>query len=220
MRPMVFAVGVLVLTGCVSTRSIPLQRERIATLKGGTITLTKREKPPFSATTAGKAMFGAIGAVAMIVHGNKIVEENAIEDPAGYIATALAGELASANAMTVVPTEGVLARGRNPAELARQYSGADLLLDVQTVNWTFVYFLPDLTRYRVVYSAKLRLIDTKTGKGVAEGFCARVPEKSDDAPSYDELLADQAARLKQELATAADHCISDFRAKVFLLPPP
>jgi hypothetical protein len=116
--------------------------------------------------------------------------------------------------MTVVPADGVLARSTNPAELARQYSGADLLLDVQTVNWGFAYFPTDWNNYRVIYSAKARLIDTKTRKVLAEGFCSRVPEKTDDAPSHEELLANQAARLKQELEAAADHCISEFRAKV------
>ncbi len=214
MRLAVLTISVLTLTGCVSTKVVPIQQERMANLKGSTITVTTREKPSFGATTAGKASFGLLGAAAMISAGNEIVKKNAVEDPAGSIARELANSFASANAMTVVPTEGVLAKGTNPAELARQYSGADLLLDVQTVNWGFAYFPTDWNNYRVIYSAKARLIDTKTRKVLAEGFCSRVPEKTDDAPSHEELLANQAARLKQELEAAADHCISEFRAKV------
>ncbi len=210
----VLAISVLTLTGCVSTKVVPIQQERMANLKGSTITVTTREKPSFGATTAGKASFGLLGAAAMISAGNEIVKKNAVEDPAGSIARELANSFATANAMTVVPTEGVLAKGTNPAELARQYSGADLLLDVQTVNWGFAYFPTDWNNYRVIYSAKARLIDTKTRKVLAEGFCSRVPDKTDDAPSHEELLANQAARLKQELQVAADHCISEFRAKV------
>ncbi|HEX9982924.1 MAG TPA: hypothetical protein VGF69_06655 [Thermoanaerobaculia bacterium] len=220
MRMMVMAVSVVVLlTGCVSTQTVPLRQERLAALQGGTITVTNRPKPGFTALTAGKAMFGMIGAAAMIVAGNKIIEENAVEDPAGYIATALATELASANTMTLVPKEGVLARSWKPAELARQYTGSDLLLDIQTVNWSFGYFPSDWNNYRVIYNAKLRLIDTKSGKLLAAGFCSSIPDKSADAPSHDELLADNAARLKQELTEAADHCIIDFRTKVLLSPP-
>ncbi|HEU4887739.1 MAG TPA: hypothetical protein VFV49_07635 [Thermoanaerobaculia bacterium] len=214
MSLIVLGIGMVALTGCVSTKIVPIQQDRIANLNGRTITVTTREKPSFGAMTAGKATFGLLGAAAMISAGNKLVEKNAIEDPAGYIASELAGSFASANAMTVVPTEGVLAKSTNPGELARQYAGADILLDVQTVNWSFAYFPTDWNSYRVIYSAKARLIDTKTRKILAEGFCARVPDKTEDAPGYDELLDNQAARLKQELKTAADHCISEFRAKV------
>ena len=47
-----------------------------------------------------------------------------------------------------------------------------------------------------------------------EGFCARVPEQTDGAPSRDQLLADQAAALKRELRAAADHCIGEFKTNV------
>ena len=62
---------------------------------------------------------------------------------------------------------------------------------VRTVNWSFAYFPTDWNSYRVIYSAKLRLTDTRNRKVLAEGFCARIPEKSDSAPGYEELLADQ-----------------------------
>jgi hypothetical protein len=195
---MIVVAGLVTLTGCVSTKIVPLQQARMATLQGKTLTVLKREKPAFTAGTAGKAAFGLIGATAMIVKGNSIVRENDIEDPAVYIAEELAGDLANAHSMTVVPAGG----------------SADVLLDVQTVNWSFLYFPTDWNSYRVIYSAKLRLMDNRSRKMLAEGFCARIPEKSDSAPGYDELMADQAARLKQELTAGADHCIAEFRSKV------
>lgn len=197
-RMLVLAAGLVTLTGCVSTKIVPLQQRGMASLQGKTLTVAKREKPAFTAGTAGKAAFGLIGATAMIVKGNSIIQENNVEDPAEYIANELAGDLASAHAMAVVPADSV----------------ADILLDVRTVNWSFVYFPTDWNSYRVIYSAKLKLIDNRSRKVLAEGFCARVPEKSDSAPGYDELLADQAARLKQELRAGADHCIAELRAKV------
>jgi phosphatidylglycerophosphatase A len=197
-RMMVLVAGLVTFAGCVSTKIVPLEQGRMASLRGKTLTVAKREKPSFGAMTAGKALLGAIGAVAMIAKGNSIVQENNVEDPAGYIAKELAGDLATAHSMTVVQAEG----------------GADILLDVRTVNWSFVYFPTAPHRYRVIYSAKLKLTDTRSGKVLAEGFCARIPEKSDSAPGYEELLADQAARLKQELTAGADQCIGEFRSKV------
>lgn len=139
--------------GFVSTKIVPLQQARMASLQGKTLTVLKREKPSFAAMTAGKAAFGLIGATAMVVMANSIVKENNIEDPAGYIAEELAGDLANAH-------------GQSEPQM------------------------------------------------LAEGFCARIPEKSDNAPGYDELMADQATRLKQELTAGADHCIAEFRSKV------
>jgi hypothetical protein len=197
-RMMVVVAGLVTFVGCVSTKIVPLQQARMASLQGKTLAVAKHEKPSFTAGTAGKAAFGMIGAAAMIAKGNSIVQENHVEDPAVYIAKELAGDLSTAHSMTLVPAEG----------------GADILLDVRTVNWSFIYFPTDWNSYRVIYSTKLKLTEAKSGKVLAEGFCARIPEKSDGAPGYEELMADQAARLKQELKAGADQCIGEFRSKV------
>jgi hypothetical protein len=215
-RAIGIVVGLIMLSGCVSTKIVPVKEKDLAGLQGGTVTTSSREKPAFSAMTAGKAMFGAIGGAAMVVAGNKIVEENNVEDPANYIAQELVKGFADVNALTLIGSDGVIASGTKPAELAKQYSRASVLLDVQTINWSFVYFPTDWNSYRVIYSAKMRLIDTKKGKLLAEGFCSRVPEKADNAPSHEQLLADQAAGLKKELAIAADHCITTFRNEVLM----
>lgn len=209
----------LALTGCVSTKTIPLQGESIAARHGGTITASVREKPDFSAMTAGKAMFGMIGAAAMISAGNEIVRTNGVEDPAVVIGDRLMADLAAAHSLNVKARSNAIAATNEPDKLASLYPETDLLLDVQTVNWSTVYFPTDWNSYRVIYSVKLRLLDTHKGKMVAEGFCARVPEKSDDAPGYDELLADNAAVLKRELAIATDYCVGELRSKVLSLPP-
>lgn len=206
--------GALMLGGCVSTKNV---RADVATLRStapARITTTTREKPDFAAMTAGKAMFGMVGGLAMIAAGNSIIKENDVEDPAGYIAAELSSELASTLGAQVVDNGGKVADTARPGELAKLYPGADLLLDVQTINWSFTYFPTDWNSYRLIYSAKLRLIDTRTGALRAEGFCARVPEKSENAPSREQLLADRAAGLKRELRVAADHCIGEFKAKV------
>ena len=52
---------------------------------------------------------------------------------------------------------------------------------------------------------------------IAEGFCSYVPDKTPDAPSKEELLANKAERLKQELDKAADHCIETFRTETLKL---
>lgn len=203
------------LTGCVSTKNVKVDVEALRADQPATVTVSARKKPDFAAVTAGKAAIGGlIGALAMINAGNDIVEENGVEDPANYIGAELAKSLAESLGVQPVENGGKLADSGKPGDLAKLYGNAHLLLDVQTVNWSFGYFPTDWNNYRVIYSAKLRLVDTRTGKLRAEGFCARVPEKSDGAPSRDQLLADGAALLKSELKVAADYCIGQFKANV------
>lgn len=208
------AAGAMLLSGCVSTKNIKADAAALRTGAAATVTVSQREKPSFSAMTAGKAGFGLIGAAAMIAAGNDIIRKNEVDDPANYIAAELAAQMAASLGAQVVPNAGVTTKASNARELAKAYPAADLLLDVQTINWSFVYFPTDWNNYRVVYSAKLRLVDTRSGAMKAEGFCARVPEKTADAPSRDQLLDDNAAGLKRELRIAADHCIGELRDKV------
>lgn len=214
LRQFVLIAFAFSLAGCVSTKTAPLDLQRIANLQGGTVAISRRAKTDFAAITAGKATFGLIGAAAMIAAGNKIVTENAIDDPAVYIGQKLVTDLAAVHALSVVDVGDILADSSDVKKLAGQYAKADLLLDVQTVNWSFGYFATDWNNYRVIYSTKLRLIDTKGERLLAEGFCSRLPDQTPDAPSHDELLANGAGRLKKELAISADHCVNEFRSKV------
>lgn len=91
------------------------------------------------------------------------------------------------------------------------------MLDVRTINWSFVYFPTDWNHYRVLYSAQARLIDAKTKAVVAEGFCARVPDKADVSLTYDAMQADGWTGLKTELAAAGAYCLEKFRTETFNL---
>jgi hypothetical protein len=216
LRSIILLAGVALLTGCVSTKTVPLQKDTISSYQGRTIAVSSRERPAFAAMTAGKAMFGAIGGAAMVMAGNKIVEENEVQDPAQIISQKLLETFSTGHSLKLVSTDGVIAKGMKVDDLSKQYSGADILLDVQTTGWNLAYFPTDWNSYRVIYAAKLRIIDTHKSKVLAEGFCSRVPEKTDSAPSYDQLLENKADRLKQELALAAEFCVNEFRSKVLV----
>jgi hypothetical protein len=80
-------------------------------------------------------------------------------------------------------------------------------------------------KYRVRYTAYLRLIDAKfvhliderKGRVIARGSCSYIPQEMPLSSAYDQLLANGAQRLKEELEVAARFCIDEFRAKLF--PP-
>jgi hypothetical protein len=128
-----------------------------------------------------------------------------VGDPANDISKALLAALSSQYELKAIdqPIEKADASALTQAEA----QGSRFAIDVQTVNWGFAYFPSNWTHYRVIYGATAKVVDLKTQQVVAEGSCKSMPETEANAPTYDDLLAENAARLKQELATAAKACI-------------
>ena len=204
------------LAGCVSTKTVGVAPNALAQYRGATVTVAHREKGGFIAQTAGKAMFGAIGAVAMIHAGNELIRDDQVPDPAVSIGQALESDLAGQDGLKTVDTT-VSTDTVDVSKLASQYKDADLLVDVVTTYWGIVYFPTNWSHYKLLYSVKLRLIDTKQAKVIAEGFCTRKQETSPDAaPTKAQLLDNQAAGLKKELADAGSYCTEEFREKALL----
>lgn len=205
--------ALVVLSGCVSTKNIPIDHSKASLTKPEKILTSKRAKPDFSAMTAGKAAFGLLGAAAMISAGNDIIKENKVEDPAYFISSELSKVLSEKYHLEQVESKNLI-KGSKPTQIAEAYSNSDWVIDIETINWSFAYFPTDWNNYRVIYSAKLRLIDTRDRSVIAEGFCSRVPEEDGQAPSYDELLKKNAEKLKLELQEAAVYCVDEFKNNV------
>lgn len=210
-------LSITLLSGCVSTKNMPIAESALENMREKEITTTTRTKPPFSAMTAGKAAFGMLGAAAMISAGNKIVLENNVDDPASYIADELLAALVHSYELKVQDSDELILTSEKVPAIAEQYHNSPYLLDVRTINWSFGYFPMDWNSYRVIYSAKLRLIDIKSKKIISEGFCSRVPEKTNGAPSKEQLLGNKAEGLKAELKIAANFCINEFKQKTLSL---
>ena len=100
------------------------------------------------------------------------------------------------------------------ASLSRDAGHKGVVLDVETINWMFIYFPLDWSHYRIMYVARARLIDANTGKRIAQAPCTY---KSDDKtpPTYDQMLADKAALLKTMLAAAANSCAEIWRKALY-----
>jgi len=203
----------VVMYGCATLNQKPLD-SKATNLSGTTVTYTARVKPSFAAMTAGKAAFAMIGAVAMISAGNNIISHNKVPDPADTIASGLAKELESDYGATLVmPPIGV--DEDSPSQIAARTKGAArFVIDAQTINWSFGYFPTDWNHYRVIYVAKVRIIDIQKKTVVAEGFCKHIPDSNLNAPTYDELLADEAAGLKSRLNDIANECMQSMKAQM------
>ena len=113
--------SVIILTGCVSTKNVKIEKDVAEQMIGKSMVTTISEKPDFAAMTAGKAMFAMVGTVAMINEGNRIVRENDIDDPAHYISGQLAEDLSNGRSLKVSST-GNIEASDNIVELATKYS--------------------------------------------------------------------------------------------------
>lgn len=200
------------LVGCapVSTKSI----NSTAGLQGKRLAVTSHPIPDFSAGTAGKAMFAMVGAIAMIHAGNELVRQDQIQDPAIRIGQRLSTDLAKTQGVIVLPPNGLVASSDDPAALIKTYAGADLLLDVKTYAWSYVYYPTKWGSYRVNVDANVRLLDGKNGDVIAQQTCKIDPTDPNNPPSLDALRANQSALLKQLLSKAADTCVGNVEQQV------
>ena len=117
----------------------------------------------------------------------------------------LAVTTAVAPARTVAPAAAV--EPGNPAA-----SSADLTLFVQTVNWEYRPFRGQRDQFYVIYSARVDLVDNRSGRLVARDRCEVTPTV-DARLTEAELLADEARRLRAELAASSRLCLSALRSQ-------
>lgn len=207
----VVAIIAISMSGCATANKKTMDSKSAVDIKNQSVTYTIRKKPDFMAVTAGTAVLGVLGGVIDVVEGNGIIARNGVSDPAEAIAIGLATALEISHGTALIsPPVSV---GTNDAiEIAAAINGAaQYVVDVKTTSWGFVHLMTNWSRYQVIYAAKARLIDTRTKAVVAEGDCDINPESSAGAPTYDELLANQAARLKSDLEAVARQCVQELR---------
>ena len=153
----------------------------------------------------------------MFTHGNSIIANNNVTDPADAIAIGLAKVLEEAHGSKLVMPPATV-NTDDAAQISANVNGAArFVIDAQTISWGLSFFPTDWGHYRVIYAAKARLIDVQTKTVIAEGSCKRIPENNMNAPTYDELLANEASLLKKELAAAASECVKTLKAEMLSL---
>jgi hypothetical protein len=227
MRLSILAIAVCV-GACALQRG--LTADTAASLKHRQLTTTVRRAPALYVVVAGMPPLGlaaAIGtSIARSEAGLRLVRENEIQDPAFKIAEELGERLRRVyDVRASTPVLGFV--DDDPTKISQATPAADLVLDVWTDNWSMEPFTSDDPQYRVRYLVNIRLIDAKgaptvdgrSGVVLAEGTCRCVSEDESLAATYDELVADHARRLKNELETAVEVCVEDFSSRVLALAP-
>ncbi|NVD98509.1 hypothetical protein [Massilia sp. BJB1822] len=198
------ALLALLLGASQSAGAAALDPQFAATLNGQTVQPTQRPAPRFTAFSAGNALFGVFGALSSVSSGDKLVADNQIEDPTPRLSRTLAQRLAASYGMLAAP-QALAVDDSDNAALAAPAPNSRLLVDVQG-SWKFAYLGLDTSHYQVEYGARAKLIDTATKKVVANANCQAQSDRKLQPPTYDEMLANQAARLKRALAVLSEAC--------------
>jgi hypothetical protein len=229
MRLVLVIVAVIDVAACAG-RQRPLTATVAATLTGRRVAMTDRPPTPFTVVEPQKtsavhpAMGGAAGGLvgAMIViparldAGWRIMRENAITDPRSFIIRQMSDDL-QRHFSLVLERQPVQIRAEDPRQLQVAHPTSDLILDVWIDRWTlepFPRFPRPSSKYRLSYTAHVRLIDVKGGADIAEGTCRQVPEETPSSPTFDEFMANNAQRLKADLEVMTRSCVAEFRSKV------
>lgn len=204
----------IMFAACATVKQVPLSKDAAQSIKGKSCELSRHETPGFQASTAAKAAFGPLGIGAAFSEGKEIVEKNKIEDPALYISRELSKTVSDNFSVRILPESSNICANADVETVCSTYKNGDIILDVRTLNWFFAYYPTVWTKYRVFYAAQFRMIDSITKTVIAEEFFAKLTDEDTSvAPTYDDLLNNNAERLKLELRKLADEAIAHFRQK-------
>ena len=207
-------------SGCVSTAPVSVSDSRLSQAAGATFTHTLRAMPSFgnfsfTNATVGIAAGGIAGGIATVESGKKLIAKNGILDPALSISKQLCAELSARFKLSFNEAAAVKIETVDAKEVAHAIGGkVDFVLDVQTANWGSYYLPTNWTRYRVIYAAKVRLLDARKSQIVAEGFFHWKTPDNAKHPTHDELFANNAAVLREQLEEASRAATAYFIVEV------
>jgi hypothetical protein len=181
--------------------------------QGMTLSTVTYTMPSMTMLTAGKAAFGALGGLMMMGDGDKLVHSFGLTDPAIAISAGLTPLVAAR-----YQTAGTVALAGQPDNdrdlLAKAAGNQGLVVDVETRTWLVNYFAFDWGHYRLMYNARARLIDGKTGKEVHRIDCDFDTSDAPNRPDFDTMTANNGAILKDWMAQASAACTTTLGNKL------
>jgi hypothetical protein len=216
---LIAAAALLLLTGCITAEIMPIPRTVSEAMQGRRSTFGIGPVADFAEVTAvNTAVGGMVGAAAMIATGNNLIRSNEVQDPAKQVGEMLMKGMAEKYGLKVVPNGMGVLDAEGPRQLSDTFPTCDFVLKVQTMDWsmspcfTTSPHLKANTPFRLSLLVKASLVDVKTRKVVAEGMVRYVQPVTADLPTHGQLTANNAARLKVEMAKCTEGCYA-FLAK-------
>jgi hypothetical protein len=197
----------------------PLNRAALRATHPRTIVAALGPTPAFRGKTSsaqgGVAMLGLLGLLVgegfAQAEGRKL-EASHLYDPADAITAAIMKRMATRFSLQTIDGGNAVDLDSSAGELSRKYARSDLVLDVRTADWGFAP--TRLGHYAIFYEGTLRLVDTRNQTILAEGACNYHPVDDEDAPTYDQLTAGNAAIIKSQFRALVSFCIDDYRTRI------
>jgi hypothetical protein len=211
------------LGGCASSVDYTLPNDKIERVAGARLAVAAHDAPGFSDMTFTGAIAGAIGGAVggsnasqqAIVRGSALIAKTGTPDPTAQLAKDLAAYLSTRYSFQLMPAAPISVKSAETSAIAAAAKGkADLVLDLQTVNWSCVYLSTNWRRYEVHYTVRLRLIDARKGSVVTDGLFSWKTPHTDTNPTHGELFDDNAAVLRQQLDEARQAATDYFENEV------
>jgi hypothetical protein len=191
----------------------PAQPALAAQASGGAVAYAApAHRPSFLADTASKdALAGALSfaGAAMAINaemsaGDKLINADAVDDPAPAIAREVAEGYAAQSGAQVADAPAAWDGGGSARYLVR----------VLTSEWGFTYYPLDWGHYHLTYDAKLELVDIASKHVIAKASCSHRPNQSAEHFTYDDLTGNGGSMLKSQLKAIAGECAAQFKAAV------
>jgi hypothetical protein len=208
--------------GCVAPqRQIPLSNDNAKKISDKTCEITKSLPPNFYAQTTGKAWLPPmIGIAASYSAGSEIVAKNNVEDPSIYVAQEISNILKSKFNLKALTQSDILSESSDIDLLCKTYNKNEFLLDVRTLGWSFgtgAGSNPALSaQYVVSFVISLKVIEVKNKEVLSEAvyiYPTVKPGESFKTFSYDELMDNNAAGIKNELRKGSEQAVQFFKEK-------
>jgi hypothetical protein len=210
---MALAVAASVLGGC-ATAPMTMTEQDTSSLYGNKLTVVYYEPDSFLPMTNTKGAFAVLGVAAAVSEGKTLVKQHGLKDPAIEIKSRLAKDLSDIYQMSDIQVVSeTMPYKSDPENVAALASNEGIVLDVRTFGWGTMYY-PFKTKYKVNYVAQARLINAKEKREISAERCVINEKYSENSPTYDELMENDAALLKQKLAKATTECTSRFAEKM------
>ena len=204
-RRMALAVlGLAGVYGC-APRLVGLEHDTLLRLKAEPEIRVVRYPPPmFDVVNPGNSVVGSVsgGAIAVPSQGAEAA------DPARTVQDRFVSSLGFEMGLTNLrPLDDVSPTDRLD-DLGKAF-GHGFVLDFRTLRWGLSYDPQLWTRYRVVYSARARLVHASDASLAWQGVCDASEREAVSGTTMGELMATDAALLRDKLDDAARVCSED-----------
>ncbi len=219
-KKFVALAGVLsfALAACATAPPVHLTPLEAPLFSGRSVQLISHRRPDFLPTRPSNAAFGMLGALAAISEGQGYPESHHLVDPSARLEQRLANDLHDRFGVEVQaqPLDMTTARAGTPYPRANN----TVYVDAQSIGWGFSYFSLNWVRFRVSYAVRLMVVDASTGQVIQGENCGKVSHTSaDNAPSLDQLVANDSQVMNSLIESMADACLQEFEAGILPTAP-